>query len=114
MLLLGGLCALSSCKNDDEAREEANASVVNIEKDAAPEMWTSEGDGSLPSEQNLKPEPPKEEVKEETFEPQPVQAEEIKQEEPKPQPKPEPKKETKSEQKSTEKPASSSSESQSN
>ena len=35
---------LSSCRNEDAAREEENASVVNIEKGVASPMWTSDAE----------------------------------------------------------------------
>lgn len=43
---------LPSCKNEEEQREEANASIVNIEKGVTDPVWTSdiEAPAALPKE----------------------------------------------------------------
>ena len=57
-LLISGFVFLNSCKNEDEMREEANASVVNVEKGVAPAVWTTETEGAKPDKKKEKQEEP--------------------------------------------------------
>ena len=65
LLLLGPVFSFHSCRNEEEIREEEQASVVGIETGVAPALWTSDSDGkSEPQELKKKDEPaPVEEVK---------------------------------------------------
>ena len=50
MVAIAALLSFPSCNNEDAAREEANASVVNIEKGVASPVWTSDGESPLAEE----------------------------------------------------------------
>lgn len=85
LLVLGaglyfGAGYLASCNNEEEMKEEANASTVGIQKGAVPALWTSDGDGKIPPQKVEKKveTPPVEEViveqPQEEVQPQPVEA----------------------------------------
>ena len=58
LLLLGPVFSFPSCRNQEEIREEEQASVVGIEKGVAPALWTSDADGKIePQEVKKKDEP---------------------------------------------------------
>ena len=127
LLLLGPVFSFSSCRNEQEMREEEQASVVGIEKGVVSELWTSDADGKIqPQKVEKKEEPaPAEEVKPEVPEEIVEEAEVVTQEQPQvvaqqpapqqmpapqqvapqPQSKPEPKPEPKPAPKAEEKPA---------
>ena len=53
LLVFGSMIAFSSCKNEEEQREEANASVVNIEKGVADPVWTSDSENAPKSKKEV-------------------------------------------------------------
>ena len=84
LLLLGPVFSFSSCRNEQEMREEEQASVVGIEKGVVSELWTSDADGKIqPQKVEKKEEPaPAEEVKPEVPEEIVEEAEVVTQEQP--------------------------------
>ena len=46
IVALSSALLLASCSNEEAEREEQNASVVGIEKGAAPAVWTSDAEGT--------------------------------------------------------------------
>ena len=75
-LALTALLPISSCKNDEEQREEANASVVNIEKGVADPVWTTDAEPVAVSSETKQAETPAPEPAE------PQEAEQAPEEEP--------------------------------